>query len=141
MHVNNTLRLLKLPPSLLAFLEAGTLSAGHGRALLSARDPERLALAVLDKNLSVRETERLAQLPDAEPRAKPSRKAATKSAEVRVVEKELADRLGLEVDLRHDDSGRGELRIRYRDLEQLEEVCRRLRELRADVPPHRGCFT
>ena len=74
-HVTNTLRLLKLPPSLLALLEAGTLSAGHGRALLSARDPERLALAVLDKNLSVRETERLAQLPDEEPRAKPSRKA------------------------------------------------------------------
>ncbi len=74
-HVTNTLRLLKLPQAVLALLEAGTLSAGHGRALLAASDPERLARMVVDKNLSVRETERLAQLPHEEPRAAPRRGA------------------------------------------------------------------
>ena len=59
-HVTNTLRLLKLPPAVLALLEDGTLSAGHGRALLAAPDPETLAKIVVQKNLSVRETERLA---------------------------------------------------------------------------------
>jgi ParB family chromosome partitioning protein len=125
-HVANTLRLLKLPEPVLALLESGALSAGHGRALLAAPDPERLARAVAEKSLSVRETERLAQLPEQEPRPKPSRKAA-KGADIAALEKELSDRLGLQVDLRHAPDGRGELRLHYRSLEQLEEVCRKLR--------------
>jgi ParB family chromosome partitioning protein len=126
-HVANTLRLLKLPQAVLALLEAGTLSAGHGRALLAASDPERLARMVVDKNLSVRETERLAQLPHEEPRAAPKRGAA-RNPDVVALEKGLSDSLGLNVALRHDDSGRGELRIAYRSLEQLESLCRKLRD-------------
>ena len=126
-HVANTLRLLKLPQAVLALLEAGSLSAGHGRALLAANDPERLAQIVVDKNLSVRETERLAQLPHEEPRAAP-RRGAVRNPDVVALEKGLSDSLGLKVDLRHDDSGRGELRIAYRSLEQLESLCRKLRD-------------
>jgi ParB family chromosome partitioning protein len=125
-HVTNTLRLLKLPQSVLTLLESGALSAGHGRALLGARDPERLARTVVEKNVSVRETERLAQLPEAEPRMRPKR-AITRSADIAALEKELSDLLGLRIDLRHADSGGGELRITYKTLEQLESVCRRLR--------------
>ena len=125
-HVTNTLRLLKLPEAVLRLLETGTLSAGHGRALLGAPDPEKLARTVVEKNLSVRETERLAQLPEAGPRPAPKR-GTVKNPDVAALEKELADRLGLKVDLRHDESGRGELRISYRHLDQLESLCRKLR--------------
>jgi ParB family chromosome partitioning protein len=126
-HVSNTLRLLKLPELILALLEAGTLSAGHGRALLAAADPEKLGRAIVDRNLSVREAERLVQLPNDEPRVRPTR-GGVKSGDVVALEKGLSDSLGLKVDLRHDDSGRGELRISYRNLEQLESLCSKLRD-------------
>lgn len=125
-HVTNTLRLLRLAPPVLALLEAGALSAGHGRALLGARDPEGLARMVVERNISVRETERLAQLPDAKPRIL-SRRHASRSADITALEKELAGILGLRVQLRHDESGHGEVRISYATLEQFEEVCRKLR--------------
>ena len=125
-HVTNTLRLLRLPPAVLAMLEDGRLSAGHGRALLGARDPEKLALQVVAKSLSVRETERLALSPDIPPAPAPTR-PARRDADVEALEKELADALGLKVSLKHDERGRGELKIAYRSLEQLEAVCRKLR--------------
>jgi ParB family chromosome partitioning protein len=123
-HVTNMLRLLGLPPSVLAMLEAGRLTAGHGRALLASDNPEKLARQVAEKSLSVRETERLAQRGEA-PRGTPAVKA--KTTDVQALEKDLSDLLGLAVELRHDDNGRGEMRIRYRSLEQLESVCRKLR--------------
>jgi ParB family chromosome partitioning protein len=126
-HVTNTLRLLKLPASVLGMLEAGTFSAGHGRALLSARDPEKLARLVVHKGLSVRETERLAQEPEEGPRPKIMRKPPVRNADIAALEKELSDLLGLKVELRHQESGRGELRIVYGGLEQLDLVCGKLR--------------
>ena len=125
-HVTNTLRLLRLPQAVLGMLEDGRLSAGHGRALLAAREPEALALSAVAKSLSVRETERLAQSPEAPPRP-PQPKRTQRNADVDALEKELTDALGFQVSLKHDERGRGELRIAYRSLEQLEAVCRKLR--------------
>jgi ParB family chromosome partitioning protein len=126
-HVTNTLRLLKLPDAVLEMLQAGTLSAGHGRALLSAADPEKLARQVIQKGLSVRETERLAHEPEAGARPKAQRKAPVRNADIAALEKELSDMLGLKVELKHQESGRGELRIVYGNLEQLDAVCAKLR--------------
>ncbi len=126
-HVTNTLRLLKLPPAVLALLEDGTLSAGHGRALLAAPDPEALAKIVAQKSLSVRETERLAQQPEAMPRPKPDRKAVAKSADIVALEKELSDVLGMKVELRDEGEGRGVVTIFYRSLEQLDYLCGKMR--------------
>lgn len=127
-HVTNTLRLLKLPVSVLALLENGTLSAGHGRALLGAPDPEALAKIVVQKNLSVRETERLVQQSDATPRPKTERKVATKTADVVALEKELSDSLGMKVELKDEGEGRGLVTIYYRSLEQLDHVVRKIRK-------------
>jgi ParB family chromosome partitioning protein len=125
-HVTNALRLLRLPRPVLALIEAGRLSAGHGRALLSARDPERLAQTILEENISVREAERLAQTPDVEPRSRPGRKQA-KSVDDKALEQDLSALLGMRVEIRHDGEGRGELRIGFRSLEQLEFLCRKIR--------------
>jgi ParB family chromosome partitioning protein len=126
-HVTNTLRLLKLPQPVLDMLEQGALSAGHGRALLGAGEPEKLAKLVVQKGLSVRETERLAQEPAEGMHARTTRKPPVRNADIAAWEKELGDQLGLKVELRHKDSGKGELRIHYSTLEQLEDVCGRLR--------------
>ena len=126
-HVTNTLRLLKLPPAVLQMLEAGDLSAGHGRALLAAPDPERLAATVVSRGLSVRETERLTQPQTEAPPRKKAKRGGVRNADIAALEKELSDLLGLSVELRHEESGRGEMRISYRTLEQLDDICRRLR--------------
>jgi ParB family chromosome partitioning protein len=125
-HVTNALRLLRLPESVLRLLESGQLSAGHGRALLSARFPERLAQTIIEGNVSVREAERLAGSPEDQPRSRPRRKPA-KSTDTVALERELAALLGVHVEVRDEGEGRGELRLSYRSLEQLDYICRRLR--------------
>src|SRR5215470_7993719 len=60
-HVANTLRLLKLPDSVKAYINAGKLSAGHARALINQPDPEALARNIVERGLNVRDVEALAQ--------------------------------------------------------------------------------
>ena len=127
-HVTNTLRLLKLPDDVLTAVKSGALSAGHGRALLTANDPSGLARLVIDKGLSVRETESLGQMAADQggKRAKASA-SARKDADTRALEKQLSDTLGIVVDIRHKANGKGELRLRYQSLEQLDGLCRKLK--------------
>jgi len=124
-HVANTLRLLKLPTEIRDMLVAGALSAGHARTLVTVADPAALARRIVDDGLSVRQAEALAQAPHAEPRAKAA--AAEKDADTLSLEKLLSDVTGLKVSINHRDGG-GELRIAYRTLEQLDDLCRRLRD-------------
>jgi ParB family chromosome partitioning protein len=126
-HVANALRLLALPESVQTDLRSGRISAGHARALAGAPDAAALASLVIDKGFSVRETEALARRAhgrEAPPAMRP-RKPAGKDADTRALEEDLAEVLGLEVEV-IDRNGVGELRIRYGSFEQLDEVCRRL---------------
>lgn len=128
-HVANTLRLLKLPASVQSMISDGRLSAGHARTLVTAEDPDKLAQKIVSEGLSVRQAESLAQEKiedggDASKGSKPS--AAEKSADIRALEKRMEDALGLRIDLRHNEKGKGELRIKYRTLDQLDQVCRKL---------------
>ncbi|OQP86144.1 chromosome partitioning protein ParB [Rhizobium rhizosphaerae] len=125
-HVANSLRLLKLPDPVRDMLSSGTLSAGHARALIPTSDPIKLAQAVIAKGLSVRDTEKLAQNDikaqndpnGGRPQLKPA-----KDADTLALERTLSDSLGLEVSVSHKASG-GQLKISYRTLEQLEDLCR-----------------
>ncbi|WP_332119327.1 ParB/RepB/Spo0J family partition protein [Azorhizobium caulinodans] len=122
-HIANTIRLLKLPESVKAYLADGRLSAGHARALLAHDDPERLVRAVVEKRLSVRDVEALTKTKKAltEKAGEPPQK----DADTKALEKRLGDVLGLAVQLQSKGEA-GELRIRYTDLEQLDQLCRRL---------------
>ncbi|MEQ8404894.1 MAG: ParB/RepB/Spo0J family partition protein [Oceanicaulis sp.] len=125
-HVANMLRLLALPKGVLAKLEAGQLSAGHARAVANAPDPDALAERIIEDGLSVRAAEKLARDASGRPEQKRSPGAPeTKDADTRALEADLAARLGLDVEIRHTGE-RGEVRVRYASLEQLDEVCRRL---------------
>jgi len=126
-HVANTLRLLKLPDSVRGMLEAGEITAGHGRALLSVDNPEAVARRIRDQGMNVRDVERLGQdgePVDGEPRR---RKSAEKDPDTRALEQALEDVLGLGVSINHKGRG-GELRIRYGSLDQLDVLCRHLRD-------------
>ncbi|HPF22727.1 MAG TPA: ParB/RepB/Spo0J family partition protein [Hyphomonas sp.] len=126
-HITNTLRLLQLPDAARAFVRSGKVSAGHARAALGAPDPAALVELAAAQGLSVREVEALAKgARDGGIETKSARAPAEeKDVDTEALEADLSRQLGLEVDIRHGRNG-GELRIKYRDLEQLDDVCRRL---------------
>ncbi len=126
-HVANTMRLLKLPESVKAMLAKGELTAGHARALLSVDDPDSVAKRIVERGLNVRDVERLTQDVPAAGEAKVKKPRAEKDPDTRALEKALEDVLGMVVTIDHGMRG-GELRIRYKTVEQLEDVCRRLRD-------------
>ncbi|MGX5721072.1 ParB/RepB/Spo0J family partition protein [Shinella zoogloeoides] len=127
-HVANSLRLLKLPDPVREMLASGTLSAGHARALIPTSDPVALAKAVVAKGMSVRDAERLAQndiKSQGDPNHGQTPRKEEKDADTLALERTLTDVLGLEVSVNHKGNG-GHLRIAYKTLEQLEEICRLL---------------
>lgn len=129
-HIANTLRLLNLSEASRQYLREGLLTAGHARAALGGEDPDLLVEQAVAKKLSVRDVEALAKLSKGailrETGAASGRPAAAlKDVDTEALEADLMRALGLVVDIR-DNDGSGELRIKYRDLEQLDEVCRRL---------------
>lgn len=127
-HIANALRLLNLPETVRELVRNGDLSAGHARAVLASNSPENLAEAIVSKGLSVREAEALAKKGDEgaqDIRKAVAGAASEKDVDTQALEADLMRTLGLEVDIRHGPKG-GELRIKYRDLEQLDDVCRKL---------------
>ncbi len=122
-HLANILRLLKLPDSVQDQVRNGALSAGHARALIGHPDAEALASRIVNLGLSVRQAEALAQKKIGMPG---QQKRQIKDADTKAAESELSEALGLGVEIRHGRGEKGELRIRYTTLEQLEEVRERL---------------
>jgi ParB family chromosome partitioning protein len=125
-HVANTLRLQKLPDAVKAYINAGKLSAGHARALIGVPDPEAIAQEIVERGLNVRDVESIAQQRAAAAgKAKKTRPRAAKDVDTLAAEKRLSDALGLIVTIEHRGE-RGLVQIKYRDLDQLDEVMRRL---------------
>jgi ParB family chromosome partitioning protein len=125
-HIANTLRLLKLSVSIQGYVRSGKLSAGHARALVGQPNADELADDIVNRGLNVRQVEALARK-DGQAQAKelkPRRRAA-KDADTLALEKRVSDSLGLIVSVDHRGKW-GILHIHYRDLEQLDEVLRRL---------------
>jgi ParB family chromosome partitioning protein len=123
-HVTNTLRLLKLPEPVKAYIHAGKITAGAARMLIGAADPEEMAREIVDRGLNVRQVEALAK--DRAPGSgKAVKKRAVKNADTIALERRVSNTLGLTVTLDHRSKG-GVLHIHYRSLDQLEEVLRRL---------------
>ena len=124
-QVANTLRLLQLPGTVQTLVRAGKLSAGHARTLVGAAEPEVLASRIIQRGLSVRDAEALARRSAASEPKPGGARTGSKSADTQALERDLSERLGLEVEI-NDKAGVGEVRIRYRSLEQLDDVCHRL---------------
>ena len=128
-HVANTIRLLKLSEPVKQLVRSGKISAGHARLLLGQPNAERIAQEIIDKGLSVRQLEadmRKEDTAEARGAARETKGSeATKDPDTRALEKRLSDALGLEVGVDHRGEG-GTLRIKYRNLEQLDAVLRKL---------------
>jgi ParB family chromosome partitioning protein len=127
-HVANTLRLLKLPDMVKAYINQGKLTAGHARALINQTDPEGVARDIVEKGLNVREAEKLRQ-DNAKAAGKKTKKSSAKvmkDANIAALERQLSDALGLVVEINDRGRAGGTLGVRYRTFDQLDEVVRRL---------------
>lgn len=124
-HVANTIRLLGLPEKVKKYLETGKLTSGHARALLTAKEPEVLADAVIAKGLNVRQTEKLAQEGLEKKKKTTSVKKSDKQKECDVLAADLSRILGINVAIRPKAVG-GELILTYETLEQLDTLIRKL---------------
>lgn len=126
-HVANMLRLLRLPEPVKAYLRDGKLSAGHARMLVGQPNAESLADEIVSRGLNVRQVEAMAR-DSGKKQAREVRAEAKsrKDPDTVALEKRLSDVLGLQVTVSHKGAGAGVLNIFYRDLEQLDEVLRRL---------------
>jgi len=125
-HIANTLRLLALPDGIQDYVMQGKLSAGHARALITASYPGRMAEQVVARGLSVRQTEELVR--DEGKSKGPARETKGRtgtSADIRALEENLRQALGLVVTL-NDKGGKGEVRLSYKTLEQLDGICHKL---------------
>lgn len=120
-HIANTLRLLKLPEGVQSMLRGGMLTAGHARTLIGAADPEALAREIVASALNVRQAEHRSKS------GTPAKENKTeKSPDTKALEANLSNMLGLKVQILDKDQKGGEVRITYRTLEQLDDICRRL---------------
>ncbi len=127
-HIANLLRLLTLPEPVLDLVRAGKLTAGHARALVTATHPETLARQVVERDLSVRQTEQLARSAAPSPAGpRPGPRPAAKDADTRALEDDLTANLRLKVTVDHRPGQQsGEIRIRYTNLEELDGLCQML---------------
>lgn len=124
-HIANLLRLLNLPDDVQVLLREGKISAGHARALITMPNASALAIQVVERGLSVRETERLAKGPSGAPKQRAPRE--DKDADTRALESDLSANLNMTVQIEHlAGSESGVLSIRYNSLEDLDNLCRAL---------------
>ncbi len=123
---SNLLRLLQLAAPVQELLMRSEIDMGHARALLPLSGALQIQLAqrVVQKGLSVREAERLAQNalkpPKAAETSKPDR-------DVLRLQEELSDVLGAQVEIRTNKKGAGKIQIEFGDLDQLEGILQKLR--------------
>lgn len=118
-HIANMMRLLKLPDSVKEMITDGRLSAGHARTLVGAPNPEQLAKEILSGGLNVRQAEKKAATPKS-----PAKKKA-KDADTKALEASVSNSLGMSVEIENKGE-RGTVKIHYKNLEQLDEIMRRL---------------
>ncbi len=132
-HVTNLLRLLELPKPIQDMVGDQRLSMGHARALINVPGAETIAERVVAKGLSVRDAERLARNARTPEEARKPRATrapveqdgGASDADLRALERQLGDVLGLKVQIAHGEKG-GSIMIGYSTLGQLDMVCQRL---------------
>ena len=121
--VSNLLRLLGLNEDVKRMLENGDLEMGHARALLglSGDQQSEVARNVVDKGMSVRETERLVKRTL---EGSPSGAAKEKKSDpdINRLEQELGERIGARVAIQHGAKGKGKLVINYNSLDELDGI-------------------
>jgi len=128
-YLTNMLRLLKLPQPVQGLLQNGKLTAGHARLLVGHEEAEFVARRVVEEDLNVREVELLMQgvrNGRGGGTGPATREAKDKDADTLAFEKDLADGLGLKVEIKRGSGESGTLSISYGNFDQLDYIRNRL---------------
>ena len=123
-HVSNLLRLLELDSKIQQMVISGELSMGHARALIGVPNALEKAKEIVNKNLSVRDVEKITS------KFKKTKKTNTsKDPNILDLEKELSSKIGLKTSIQFNESGSsGSLTLYYSDLNQLDDIMKRLKK-------------
>ena len=125
-YLTNMLRLLKLPQPVQTLLQAGKLTAGHARLLVGHEEAEFVAQRVVEENLNVRDVEMLMQLERQRKAGRAPKTQEAKDTDTLAFEKDLADGLGLKVEIKPGSGESGTLTISYGNFDQLDYIRNRL---------------
>ena len=130
-YIANSLRLLSLPKSIIKFIEEGKLTSGHARALVGVKNSEFLAKKIIEEGLSVRDIENIVKTGIDQRNNRIEKKPSIKKdVDTLNLEQDLKMALGLKTVIDHNEnSGRGSIIIKYRDLEQLDEFCSKIMKI------------
>ena len=117
-HIANCLRLLSLPDNVIQLVETNKLSQGHAKILVGLENCFLIAKKIIDKKLSVRQSENLVRLF----KNNPKKKISSKSVNIRDLENILKDKLGIRVLINNKKNNRGSISFEYKDLDQLNRI-------------------
>ncbi|HEY7747710.1 MAG TPA: ParB/RepB/Spo0J family partition protein [Aestuariivirgaceae bacterium] len=126
-HIANTHRLLTLPTEVKKLIEDGLLTAGHARSLIAVENPAQLAAEIIKRGLSVRDAEKLSRV-NSETRTGRRRVATSRGdPNIQAIERSLTEATGVKIEVIDAGLKGGRLVAHYRTLEQLDDLCQRLR--------------
>jgi len=118
-HIANSLRLLNLPKEVISLVENEKISAGHARSLVGLSNAEQIARKIVDKKLTVRQSENLVR---ALRNSKSYQIKPLKDANILGLEKSIEDKVGLKVEIKANKNNSGTLSFEYKTLDQLEKL-------------------
>ena len=117
-YIANSLRLLGLPPEVLALVESGSLTAGHVRTLIGLNNASEIAKKIIQNKLSVRQSELLVR----QFRDKKFKLVHKKDSNILDLQKNLEEKTGLSVSISNKKNNTGTISFEYSDLEQLDKL-------------------
>ena len=117
-HISNCLRLLSLPKEVIEMIENNKLSQGHAKVLVGLENASFLANKIIDKKLSVRQTENLIRVF----KTKKILKYISKDANLSQLESSLKDKIGLDVFIKNKRNNTGSISFEYKELDQLNRL-------------------
>ena len=117
-YITNSLRLLNLPEEVLRFVEQRKISSGHAKILVGLENALSIANKIIEKNLSVRQTENFVKI--FKKKQIPSK--SNKDLNVRDLELSISSKIGLKVDISNKKNNKGKISFEYKDLDQLNKI-------------------
>ena len=117
-YITNSLRLLTLPQDVIRLIETQKLTSGHGKILVGLSNASFVASKILEKNLSVRQTEAFVKIF----KNKKIKSNTTKDTNIIALELSISNKIGLNVDIQNNKRNKGKISFEYKDLDQLNKI-------------------
>ncbi len=117
-HITNSLRLLTLPDDVIKLIETQKLTAGHAKILVGLENSSFVATKIIEKKLSVRETEKFVKIF----KNKKQKSINSKDTNIISLELSISNKIGLNVDIQNNKRNQGKISFEYKDLDQLNKI-------------------